>query len=124
MFVFLLSNCPIYSLGFSNVTCFFSGDVTLDLADRFFLSVDWKNNDKIAGYVLVQSKEMVRLSSACNCLVYALKMELSLKMHDFAWLSAQLGNIELLISQFLYGNNTCQSYHSNLSSFTHKNLKM
>ena len=36
------------------------GDVTLDLAERFFLSVDWKNNDKMAGYVLVQSKEMVR----------------------------------------------------------------
>lgn len=34
------------------------GDVTLDLTDKFFLSVDWKNNDKMAGYVLVQSKEM------------------------------------------------------------------
>ena len=40
--------------------------MTLDLADRFFLSVDWKNNDKIAGYVLVQSKEMVRYEPPHN----------------------------------------------------------
>ena len=46
LLIFIMSNLP--------------GDVTLDLAERFFLSVDWKNNDKMAGYVLVQSKEMVR----------------------------------------------------------------
>ena len=40
---------------------FLLGDVTIDLEGKFFLSVDWKNNDKMAGYVLVQSKEMVRI---------------------------------------------------------------
>ena len=37
----------------------FTGDVTLDLAGKYYLSVDWKNNDKMPGYVLVQSKDMV-----------------------------------------------------------------
>ncbi|XP_053378168.1 ubiquitin carboxyl-terminal hydrolase 19-like [Mercenaria mercenaria] len=34
------------------------GDVPIDLTNKFFLSVDWKNNDKLQGYVLVQSKDM------------------------------------------------------------------
>ncbi|XP_060582154.1 ubiquitin carboxyl-terminal hydrolase 19-like isoform X2 [Ruditapes philippinarum] len=34
------------------------GEVPLNLTNKFFLSVDWKNNDKLPGYVLVQSKEM------------------------------------------------------------------
>ncbi|XP_046561089.1 LOW QUALITY PROTEIN: ubiquitin carboxyl-terminal hydrolase 19-like [Haliotis rubra] len=34
------------------------GDVPLDLTSRRFLSMDWRNNDKLASYVLVQSKEL------------------------------------------------------------------
>ncbi|XP_052779874.1 ubiquitin carboxyl-terminal hydrolase 19-like [Mya arenaria] len=34
------------------------GDNSLDLTSKFFLSIDWKNNDKLTGYVLIQSKEM------------------------------------------------------------------
>ena len=39
---------------------FFQGDVPLDLMGKFHLSIDWKNNDKLPGYVLIQSKELVR----------------------------------------------------------------
>ncbi|KAL5013935.1 hypothetical protein ScPMuIL_008205 [Solemya velum] len=33
-------------------------DIPLDLTNKMFLSVDWKNDDKLPSYVLVQSKEM------------------------------------------------------------------
>lgn len=35
------------------------GDIPLDLSYRQFLSMDWKNNEKLDSYVLVQSKEVV-----------------------------------------------------------------
>ena len=44
--------------------------MTIDLAEKFFLSVDWKNNDKMAGYVLVQSKEMVSSCDAFYMKIY------------------------------------------------------
>ncbi|XP_046371812.2 ubiquitin carboxyl-terminal hydrolase 19-like isoform X1 [Haliotis rufescens] len=34
------------------------GEVPLDLTSRRFLSMDWRNSDKLASYVLVQSKEL------------------------------------------------------------------
>ncbi|KAL4225919.1 Ubiquitin carboxyl-terminal hydrolase 19 [Mactra antiquata] len=34
------------------------GDIALDLTNKLFLSLDWKNNDKLPGYALVQSKDM------------------------------------------------------------------
>ncbi|XP_076074330.1 ubiquitin carboxyl-terminal hydrolase 19-like [Mytilus galloprovincialis] len=34
------------------------GDVPIDLTYRQFLSMDWKNNDKLDSYVLVQTKEI------------------------------------------------------------------
>lgn len=35
------------------------GDIPLDLSYRHFLSMDWKNNEKLNSYVLIQSKEVV-----------------------------------------------------------------
>ena len=48
---------------------FSSGDIPLDLTCKPYLSVDWKNNDKLSGYVLVQSKEMVNILF-CNYVQY------------------------------------------------------
>lgn len=38
---------------------FFVGDVPLDLSDKHFLSMDWKNSEKLTPYVLVQTKPLV-----------------------------------------------------------------
>ena len=46
------------------------GDVPLDLSGRKFISMDWRNNDKLTSYVLVQSKELV--SSTYLILVWGL----------------------------------------------------
>jgi len=63
---------------FNNASIMFLGEVPLDLTEKSFLSMDWKNNDKFPGYVLVQTKDMVHISFVVTC-VAVLTMHRSAK---------------------------------------------